>query len=138
MILLTATPGWVLFAVMSSYDSMNIVFKCLSKGAVDFLAKPIRKNELKNLWQHVWRKCHSVSCHSYFHFIYETIWWTIVHLYFRLVHNYALHFPWAPIWTIPTKKVLIFLVVMPFDQVWLLEIFLSTFSVFTIYTPLNW
>ncbi|XP_062156956.1 two-component response regulator-like PRR73 [Alnus glutinosa] len=47
--------------MMSSYDSMNIVFKCLSKGAVDFLAKPIRKNELKNLWQHVWRKCHSSS-----------------------------------------------------------------------------
>lgn len=46
---------------MSSHDSMSIVFKCLSKGAVDFLVKPIRKNELKNLWQHVWRKCHSVS-----------------------------------------------------------------------------
>ncbi|KAL1172982.1 hypothetical protein V6Z11_A05G384300 [Gossypium hirsutum] len=48
--------------MMSSHDSMNIVFKCLSKGAVDFLVKPIRKNELKNLWQHVWRKCHSSSC----------------------------------------------------------------------------
>ncbi|VFQ83598.1 unnamed protein product [Cuscuta campestris] len=45
--------------MMSSNDSMGIVFKCLSKGAVDFLVKPIRKNELKNLWQHVWRKCHS-------------------------------------------------------------------------------
>jgi len=45
----------------SSNDSMGIVFKCLSKGAVDFLVKPIRKNELKNLWQHVWRKCHSSS-----------------------------------------------------------------------------
>ncbi|PPS02391.1 hypothetical protein GOBAR_AA18280 [Gossypium barbadense] len=42
-------------------DSMNLVFKCLSKGAVDFLVKPIRKNELKNLWQHVWRRCHSSS-----------------------------------------------------------------------------
>ncbi|KAK6140333.1 hypothetical protein DH2020_025928 [Rehmannia glutinosa] len=47
--------------VMSSHDSMGIVFKCLSKGAVDFLVKPIRKNELKNLWQHVWRRCHSSS-----------------------------------------------------------------------------
>ncbi|KAF6150564.1 hypothetical protein GIB67_030365 [Kingdonia uniflora] len=47
--------------MMSSHDSMNIVFKCLSKGAVDFLVKPIRKNELKNLWQHVWRRCHSSS-----------------------------------------------------------------------------
>uniref|UniRef100_A0A7N0UA89 Uncharacterized protein n=1 Tax=Kalanchoe fedtschenkoi TaxID=63787 RepID=A0A7N0UA89_KALFE len=47
--------------MMSSHDSMSIVFKCLSKGAVDFLVKPIRKNELKNLWQHVWRRCHSSS-----------------------------------------------------------------------------
>ncbi|XP_022856388.1 two-component response regulator-like PRR37 isoform X2 [Olea europaea var. sylvestris] len=47
--------------MMSSNDSMGIVFKCLSKGAADFLVKPIRKNELKTLWQHVWRKCHSSS-----------------------------------------------------------------------------
>eukprot|EP01018_Ginkgo_biloba_P018380 Gb_06535 [translate_table: standard] len=47
--------------MMSSHDSMGIVFKCLSKGAVDFLVKPVRKNELKNLWQHVWRRCHSSS-----------------------------------------------------------------------------
>nr|XP_043613941.1 two-component response regulator-like PRR73 isoform X2 [Erigeron canadensis] len=45
--------------MMSSDDSMGIVFNCLSKGAVDFLVKPIRKNELKNLWRHVWMKCHS-------------------------------------------------------------------------------
>ncbi|XP_073223824.1 two-component response regulator-like APRR7 isoform X2 [Cicer arietinum] len=47
--------------MMSAHDSMGLVFKCLSKGAVDFLVKPIRKNELKNLWQHVWRRCHSSS-----------------------------------------------------------------------------
>ncbi|XP_054786245.1 two-component response regulator-like APRR7 isoform X2 [Prosopis cineraria] len=47
--------------VMSSHDSMSVVFKCLSRGAVDFLVKPLRKNELKILWQHVWRKCHSSS-----------------------------------------------------------------------------
>ncbi|KAJ3682786.1 hypothetical protein LUZ60_013013 [Juncus effusus] len=47
--------------MMSSNDSMGTVFKCLSKGAVDFLVKPIRKNELKNLWQHIWRRCHSSS-----------------------------------------------------------------------------
>ncbi|CAN4118171.1 unnamed protein product [Withania somnifera] len=47
--------------MMSSHDSMSLVFKCLSKGAVDFLVKPIRKNELKNLWQHMWRRCHSSS-----------------------------------------------------------------------------
>ncbi|VFQ61926.1 unnamed protein product [Cuscuta campestris] len=44
---------------MSSCHSMSLVVKCLSKGAVDFLVKPIRKNELKNLWQHVWRRCQS-------------------------------------------------------------------------------
>lgn len=47
--------------MMSSHDSMGLVFKCLSKGAVDFLVKPIRKNELKTLWQHLWRRCHSSS-----------------------------------------------------------------------------
>ncbi|KAG8079219.1 hypothetical protein GUJ93_ZPchr0007g3726 [Zizania palustris] len=47
--------------MMSSNGAMGTVFKCLSKGAVDFLVKPVRKNELKNLWQHVWRRCHSSS-----------------------------------------------------------------------------
>ncbi|KAK2985581.1 hypothetical protein RJ640_025014, partial [Escallonia rubra] len=47
--------------MMSPHDSMGLVFRCLSKGAVDFLVKPIRKNELKNLWHHVWRRCHSSS-----------------------------------------------------------------------------
>ncbi|XP_057999200.1 two-component response regulator-like APRR7 [Hevea brasiliensis] len=51
--------------MMSSHDSMGIVFKCLSKGAVGFLVKPIRKNELKNLWQHIWRRCHSVSSFTF-------------------------------------------------------------------------
>ncbi|XP_074591645.1 two-component response regulator-like PRR37 isoform X2 [Curcuma longa] len=47
--------------MMSSNDSMGTAFKCLTKGAVDFLVKPIRKNELKNLWQHIWRRFHSSS-----------------------------------------------------------------------------
>lgn len=42
--------------MMSSHDSIGVVFKCMLKGAVDFLVKPVRKNELRNLWQHVWRK----------------------------------------------------------------------------------
>ncbi|XP_042453697.1 two-component response regulator-like PRR95 isoform X1 [Zingiber officinale] len=42
--------------MMSSHDCMGIVFKCMLKGAADFLIKPIRKNELRNLWQHVWRR----------------------------------------------------------------------------------
>ncbi|OAY84676.1 Two-component response regulator-like PRR95 [Ananas comosus] len=42
--------------MMSSRDSVGIVLKCMLKGAVDFLVKPLRKNELRNLWQHVWRR----------------------------------------------------------------------------------
>nr|BAE72698.1 pseudo-response regulator 59 homologue [Lemna aequinoctialis] len=42
--------------MMSSQDSVSVVFKCMQKGAVDFLVKPVRKNELRNLWQHVWRR----------------------------------------------------------------------------------
>lgn len=49
------------FAVMSSHDSVSMVLKCMLKGAADFLIKPVRKNELRNLWQHVWRR-HAV-CH---------------------------------------------------------------------------
>lgn len=50
---------------MSSYDSVSIVYKCMLRGAADFLVKPVRKNELKNLWQHVWRR-QAVSPYPYF------------------------------------------------------------------------
>ncbi|CAA7396845.1 unnamed protein product [Spirodela intermedia] len=46
--------------MMSSHDSVSVVFKCMQKGAVDFLVKPVRKNELRNLWQHVWRRHRSI------------------------------------------------------------------------------
>ncbi|KAK1558927.1 hypothetical protein Q3G72_008370 [Acer saccharum] len=42
--------------MMSSHDSICIVLKCMLKGAADFLIKPVRRNELRNLWQHVWRR----------------------------------------------------------------------------------
>ncbi|KAF5464550.1 hypothetical protein F2P56_014621 [Juglans regia] len=42
--------------MMSSHDSISMVLKCMLKGAADFLIKPVRKNELRNLWQHVWRR----------------------------------------------------------------------------------
>ncbi|XP_019432880.1 PREDICTED: two-component response regulator-like PRR95 isoform X1 [Lupinus angustifolius] len=42
--------------MMSSQDSVSMVFQCMLKGAADFLIKPIRRNELRNLWQHVWRR----------------------------------------------------------------------------------
>ncbi|GAU13711.1 hypothetical protein TSUD_348150 [Trifolium subterraneum] len=46
--------------MMSSNDSVSTVFKCMLNGAADFLIKPVRRNELRNLWQHVWRR-HTIS-----------------------------------------------------------------------------
>ncbi|MCL7031326.1 hypothetical protein MKW94_017411 [Papaver nudicaule] len=42
--------------MMSTHDSIGVVFNCMLKGAADFFIKPVRKNELRNLWQHVWRR----------------------------------------------------------------------------------
>ncbi|XP_027338485.1 two-component response regulator-like APRR5 isoform X2 [Abrus precatorius] len=42
--------------MMSSQDSISTVYRCMLRGAADYLVKPIRKNELRNLWQHVWRR----------------------------------------------------------------------------------
>ncbi|KAK6936615.1 Signal transduction response regulator, receiver domain, partial [Dillenia turbinata] len=42
--------------MMSSEDSISTVYKCMLRGAADFLVKPVRRNELRNLWQHVWRR----------------------------------------------------------------------------------
>ncbi|XP_047264633.1 two-component response regulator-like APRR5 [Capsicum annuum] len=42
--------------MMSSNDSVSTVYRCMLRGAADFLVKPVRKNELKYLWQHVWRR----------------------------------------------------------------------------------
>ncbi|KAG5533934.1 hypothetical protein RHGRI_027955 [Rhododendron griersonianum] len=49
------------YRVMSSNDSVSTVYKCMMRGAADFLVKPVRKNELRNLWQHVWRRQASAS-----------------------------------------------------------------------------
>ncbi|KAG2239423.1 hypothetical protein Bca52824_091767 [Brassica carinata] len=38
--------------MMSTQDSVNTVYKCMLKGAADYLVKPLRRNELRNLWQH--------------------------------------------------------------------------------------
>ncbi|KAH7538323.1 hypothetical protein FEM48_Zijuj03G0187400 [Ziziphus jujuba var. spinosa] len=38
--------------MMSSQDSISTVYKCMMRGAADYLVKPIRRNELSNLWQH--------------------------------------------------------------------------------------
>ncbi|XP_050235833.1 two-component response regulator-like APRR9 [Mercurialis annua] len=47
--------------MMSSQDSISTVYKCMLQGAADYLVKPIRRNELRNLWQHVWRRQSSLA-----------------------------------------------------------------------------
>lgn len=42
--------------MMSARDEMALVVKCLRLGAVDYLLKPLRVNELLNLWTHTWRR----------------------------------------------------------------------------------
>nr|AIR93782.1 timing of chlorophyll A/B binding protein 1 [Kalanchoe fedtschenkoi] len=42
--------------MMSAVDEVSIVFKSLRLGAADFLVKPLRTNELLNLWTHMWRR----------------------------------------------------------------------------------
>ncbi|XP_074570835.1 two-component response regulator-like PRR1 isoform X2 [Curcuma longa] len=44
------------FIMMSAQDEISVVVKCLRLGAADFLVKPLRMNELLNLWTHVWRR----------------------------------------------------------------------------------
>ena len=38
----------------STYDSRDVVLKCLSLGASDYWLKPLRANEVRNLWTRVW------------------------------------------------------------------------------------
>ncbi|KAG0457920.1 hypothetical protein HPP92_023077 [Vanilla planifolia] len=47
--------------MMSVKDSVGIVLKCMLKGAADFLVKPVRKNELRNLWQHSNSNAHALD-----------------------------------------------------------------------------
>ncbi|CAI0453256.1 unnamed protein product [Linum tenue] len=47
--------------MMSTEDSIRTAYKCMLKGAADYLIKPIRRNELGNLWQHVWRRQKSLG-----------------------------------------------------------------------------
>lgn len=42
--------------MMSSNGETSVVFRGVTHGAVDFLIKPVRIEELRNLWQHVVRK----------------------------------------------------------------------------------
>ncbi|CAN1164770.1 Two-component response regulator-like APRR5 [Linum perenne] len=50
--------------MMSNQDAVSTVYKCILRGAADYLIKPIRRNVLRHLWQHVWRR-HSVMLNSH-------------------------------------------------------------------------
>lgn len=41
---------------MSSNGETGVVLRGVTHGAVDFLIKPVRVEELRNVWQHVVRK----------------------------------------------------------------------------------
>ena len=67
---------------------MTMVLKCMLKGAADYLIKPMRKNELKNLWQHVWRRL-AVSC--FFSYVSNFVWflkvWKTYYCVFWVMNN---------------------------------------------------
>lgn len=43
-------------AVMSSRGDKHVMAKVFHAGAADFLLKPLRRNELRTIWTHVWRR----------------------------------------------------------------------------------
>ena len=42
------------FTVTSALDDREEVMKCLTFGAIDYLIKPLRHNELRHVWTRVW------------------------------------------------------------------------------------
>ncbi|XP_027343255.1 two-component response regulator ORR21-like [Abrus precatorius] len=46
----------VQFAVMSDNDDPNVVLESINDGACDFWIKPLREEQIKNIWRHVARK----------------------------------------------------------------------------------
>lgn len=46
---------WVL-SVLSEHSDTKLVMKGIAHGACDYLLKPVRIEELKNIWQHVVRR----------------------------------------------------------------------------------
>ncbi|KAJ8747186.1 hypothetical protein K2173_012410 [Erythroxylum novogranatense] len=55
----SSISGYALLTLVMEHDfckKFPMVLKCMLKGAADFLIKPVRRNELRNLWQHVWRR----------------------------------------------------------------------------------
>lgn len=45
-----------MFPVLSAHSDTKLVMKGVTHGACDYLLKPVRIEELKNIWQHVVRR----------------------------------------------------------------------------------
>eukprot|EP00798_Chlamydomonas_sp_ICE-L_P010771 gene10771-17858_t len=54
------------FLIMSSQNDPEEVIKCVTKGALDYLVKPLRQNELRLIWTRVWFWRNSYSYHINF------------------------------------------------------------------------
>merc|ERR1740130_433823 len=46
--------------MISAYESIDLVQQCILSGADAYLLKPLRLQELRNIWQFVWRRRHEV------------------------------------------------------------------------------
>jgi len=42
--------------MMSAHEHAGTVFECIRRGAEDYLLKPVSRREVRNLWQHVYRR----------------------------------------------------------------------------------
>lgn len=51
-------------AVISPQEDRDVMVACLQLGAADYMIKPLRLNELRNLWARVywWRRVSRRSC----------------------------------------------------------------------------
>lgn len=54
-ILHVAKPNRTPVIVMSVEERQETIIKVLQAGAAEYLIKPIRRNEVATLWQHIWR-----------------------------------------------------------------------------------
>ena len=46
--------------MISAYESIDLVERCILSGADAYMLKPLRMHELRNIWQYVWRRRHEV------------------------------------------------------------------------------